>query len=233
VRVLAIDTSSEIGAVALVEDGELRASIQARVQAQHGETLLPHVERVLAIADTSIAKLDLIAVGLGPGSFTGVRIGVATVKGLALAHGTPMVGVRTSRLLARASSGALRLVAIDAKKDEVFVAAYRATERGLEAVLEDAHGAPSEVARALAAIALEARLPTSLIGSGLGPHRATFVAALTPIASLTIEPMVLAAPSAALLAVEAVESHALRGPDDPSALVPIYVRGADAKLPSA
>jgi len=56
VRVLAIDTSSEIGAVALVEDGELRASIQARVQAQHGETLLPHVERVLAIAEAASAE---------------------------------------------------------------------------------------------------------------------------------------------------------------------------------
>ncbi len=233
-RVLAIDTSSEIGAVALVEDGELRASVQARVQHQHGETLLPHVERVLAMSGVAITQLDLLAVGLGPGSFTGVRIGVATVKGLALAHGTPMVGVRTSRVLALGSSGVLRLVAIDAKKDEVFVAAYGTRASVLEVLLEDVHGSPADVAARLASIARDHPVATSLVGSALAPHRAIFERTLAAATegSLVIEPHVLAAPSPALLAHDAAATHALRGPDDPSALIPVYVRGADAKLPS-
>ncbi|MBX7194242.1 MAG: tRNA (adenosine(37)-N6)-threonylcarbamoyltransferase complex dimerization subunit type 1 TsaB [Sandaracinaceae bacterium] len=227
-RVLAIDTSSEIGAVALVEDGALRASVQVRVQHQHGETLLPHVDRVLSLGGASIAGLDLLAVGLGPGSFTGVRIGVATVKGLALAHGTPMLGVRTSRVLARAASGEVRFVAIDAKKGEVFVAAYRADHDGtLEPLLEDLHGGPEEVAARLRAIARPPG-PASIVGTAVSAHRATFEHHL---AGVLLLPEVLAAPNAALLALEAVEAHRARGADDPSALVPIYVRGADAKLP--
>jgi tRNA threonylcarbamoyladenosine biosynthesis protein TsaB len=231
VRVLALDTSSEVGAVAVVVDGALRAAISARVQAQHGETLLPLVERALALADVPVATLDLLAVGLGPGSFTGVRIGVATAKGLSLARGTPMVGVRTSRILARASSGAVRAVVIDAKKDEVFVAAYRARPDGtLEALLEDAHGPPSAALDALvASLGDHGGEPVRVVGSGVAPHEALLRARLGTRALL--EPAVLAAPSAALLALEATEALAARGPDDPSALVPIYVRAADAKLP--
>jgi tRNA threonylcarbamoyladenosine biosynthesis protein TsaB len=231
VRILAIDTSSEIGAVALLEHGAVRASMQARVMHQHGETLLPHVDRVLALSGLGIRDVELLAIGLGPGSFTGVRIGVATAKGLALAHGTPMIGVRTSRVLARAASGSLRLVAIDAKKDEVFVAAYAdgGPAGALVPLLEDVHGAPSEVAARLAAIVGDART-ASLVGSAVGVHRAVFEAALPGVALL---PEVLAAPSATLLAQEALEMHAVRGADEPSALVPVYVRGADAKLPGA
>jgi tRNA threonylcarbamoyladenosine biosynthesis protein TsaB len=227
VRVLAIDTSSEIGAVALLDRGAVRAAMQARVMHQHGETLLPHVDRVLALSGLTIRDVELLAVGLGPGSFTGVRIGVATAKGLALAHGTPMIGVRTSRVLARAASGSLRLVAIDAKKEEVFVAAYASGAEGLAPLLEDVHGEPAEVAARLAAIVGDVRT-ASLVGSAVGVHRAVFEAALPGVSFF---PDVFAAPSATLLAQEALEIHAARGPDDPAALVPVYVRGADAKLP--
>jgi tRNA threonylcarbamoyladenosine biosynthesis protein TsaB len=235
VRILAIDTSSEIGAVALLEGGALRASLQARVMHQHGETLLPHVDRVLGLAGVSLREVDLLAVGLGPGSFTGTRIGVATAKGLALAHGTAMIGVRTSRVLARAATGALRLVAIDAKKDEVFVAAYAASGPGgaLVALLEDVHGTPTEVAQRLASLVQGSpsrATEASVIGSAVAAHRAVLEASLPELSFL---PDVLAAPSAALLAQEALEAHAARGPDDPAALVPVYVRGADAKLPES
>lgn len=229
-RVLAIDTSSDIGTVALLEDGAVRAALSARVQHQHGETLLPHVEHVLGLGGASVASLDLLAVGLGPGSFTGVRIGVATAKGLALAHGTKLVGVRTSRVLARAACGALRLVAIDAKKDEVFAAAYRAGRDGaLTLVREDWHGSPGEVATVLAAIVDGVPdAEVSVVGSALSAHADVLSAAL-PRAVLA--PVALSAPSAVLLALEASERFVREGADDPDALTPVYVRGADAKLP--
>ena len=200
---------------------------------QHGETLLPHVDRVLALAGLTVRDVGLLAIGLGPGSFTGVRIGVATAKGLALAHNTPMIGVRTSRVLARAATGALRLVAIDAKKDEVFVSAYAAGPDGsLTPVFEDAYGAPAEVFTRLARLVRErgvAEGDVSLVGSALSLHGTALDEALPGILRL---PEVLSAPSAALLAQEALEAHTSRGPDDPAARVPIYVRGADAKLPA-
>lgn len=226
-RVLSIDTSSELGTVAVVVDGIVAASIVSRVNSQHGETLLPLLDHLLKLAHLAIEDIDLLAVGLGPGSFTGVRIGVATAKGLSLARGTKMVGVTTSRVLARAASGEVRAVVIDAKKDEVFVSAYRATSTGLVALLGDVHGSPRDVAAQLAALSAKEG-PLTLLGSALVVHSETFRAALP---SATLLPQVFSAPRGDVLALEATEAFALRGADDSSSLVPIYVRGADAKLP--
>lgn len=227
-RVLAIDTSSELGTAAVVVDGVVSASIASRVQSQHGETLLPLLDQLLKLAHLRVEEIDLLAVGLGPGSFTGVRIGVATAKGLSLARGTEMVGVTTSRVLARAASGDVRAIVIDAKKDEVFVAAYRAHDDGtLTQLLADVHGSPSDVAAQLAALSAKEG-PLTLLGSALLPHGATFQAFL-PSASFL--PQVFSAPKGEILALEAAEAFAAGGAHDPSALVPLYVRGADAKLP--
>ena len=227
-RVLSMDTSSELGTAAVVIDGIVAASIASRVNSQHGETLLPLLDHLLKLAHLRIEDIDLLAVGLGPGSFTGVRIGVATAKGLSLARGTKMVGVRTSRVLGRAASGALRAVVIDAKKDEVFVAVFRAEPSGaLTQILEDVHGAPSEVAMQLAALS-HAEGPITLLGSALVAHHATFRALLP---SAIFLPQAWSAPRGDVLALEAFEAFEARGADDPSALVPVYVRGADAKLP--
>src|SRR5690606_30278019 len=135
---------------AVTASGEVLAELHARTRARHGETLLPTIERALLIAGFDIASIDLLAVGLGPGSFTGVRIGVSTVKGLALARGTPLVGVRTARVVARGLCGALRVPVIDAHKGEVFVAAYQADAHGvLTTRLDETHGPPEIAARAI------------------------------------------------------------------------------------
>lgn len=226
-RVLAIDTSSELGTAAVVVDGIVAASIASRVNSQHGETLLPLLDHLLKLAHLAIEDIDLLAVGLGPGSFTGVRIGVATAKGLSLARGTKMVGVTTSRVLARAASGEVRAVVIDAKKDEVFVSAYRATSSGLVLLMSDVHGSPRDVAGQLAVLCAKEG-PLTLVGSALVVHSETFRAALP---NATLLSQVFSAPRGEVLALEAMEAFALRGADDAPSLVPIYVRGADAKLP--
>ena len=77
-KTLAIDTSTNLGSVALLRDGTIAAEVAGMVRARHGETLLPHVEHVMAVAGEEIGDIDLIAVGIGPGSFTGLRVGVAT-----------------------------------------------------------------------------------------------------------------------------------------------------------
>src|SRR5690349_6667536 len=116
-RTLALDTSTLVGTVAVLEDGALRAEWSASVRASHGETLLPELARTLAQAGLTLAQIDLFAVGLGPGSFTGVRIGVATAKGLALAERKPIVGITSLQVLARGmASEPLRAVAVDAHK---------------------------------------------------------------------------------------------------------------------
>ncbi|RLA79201.1 MAG: tRNA (adenosine(37)-N6)-threonylcarbamoyltransferase complex dimerization subunit type 1 TsaB, partial [Deltaproteobacteria bacterium] len=92
-RVLGIETSTDMGGVALVEDGVLRAEWTWNLPRGHSVRLIPAVEAVLKGLDWRVEDLDGVAVGVGPGSFTGLRIGLATAKGFALALGKPIVGI--------------------------------------------------------------------------------------------------------------------------------------------
>lgn len=228
-RVLAIDTSADVGVVAVTEDGRTLVEHAARVGSRHGETLLATIEQALATAGVGIADLGLIAVGLGPGSFTGVRIGVATAKGLALARRTPLVGVRTTRALARGAFGAIRIPVVDAHKGEVFVAIYEEREGGLACAMDEAHGTPEQMG-GLVRERIGDRSPT-LVGSGLAVHGPAFLDALG--APHVLAPRALEVPRGALIALEAEEALAARGPDDLAALEPLYVRASDAVLPGS
>jgi tRNA threonylcarbamoyladenosine biosynthesis protein TsaB len=128
VRLLAFDTATPATAVALV-DGD--AAFDARhVPAEgerpgHAAQLLPLAARLLDDAGLTFAELDRIAVGTGPGTFTGLRIGVATARALAQATGAELVGVSTLRTLAEAADAEGPVMAVlDARRGEAFVAAY-------------------------------------------------------------------------------------------------------------
>lgn len=226
-RVLAIDTSSETACVGVVVDGVVRAEESARVSAQHGETLLTHVARVLASAGLEKAAIELVAVGLGPGSFTGVRIGLATAKGLALGLARPIVGVRTSEALAAAVEGARRVVAIDAKKGEVFASLWAADGDALAPLLEDVNGPPAAVASSLAQ-ALDGAEAT-LVGTGARAYPELASALVMLRAADAAHDVV----RAGALAQRATLAFARRGPDALATLEPVYVRPADALLPGA
>jgi tRNA threonylcarbamoyladenosine biosynthesis protein TsaB len=227
---LALDTSTFIGTVAVLRDGELLAEWSGSVRATHGETLLPHLARTLELAGVALASLDALAVGLGPGSFTGVRIGVATAKGLALAQEKPIVGVSTLRMLARgfvAGPGLLAPV-LDAHKGEVYAALYATDEQGeLRERLAPFHAAPDEAARRLRAEAGD--VPVAFAGSGLARYQDALFSALGGQARRA--PRFCDAPRAACLAHEAARELERRGPDDLATLAPLYLRESDAKLP--
>jgi len=114
VLLLAIDTATEAATSALVDDGEVLGERCSRAS-----TVLEDVDALLRQGGRRATDVDAIAVGVGPGSFTGVRIGLATVRGLALALGVPAAGVSTLDALAAGAPGALPVV--DAKRREVFV----------------------------------------------------------------------------------------------------------------
>ena len=111
--VLAVDTATEIATSALVDDGEVLGERCSRAS-----TVLEDVDALLRQGGRRAAEIDGVAVGTGPGSFTGVRIGLATVRGLAVALGVPAAGVSTLAALAAGAPGALPVV--DAKRREVF-----------------------------------------------------------------------------------------------------------------
>ncbi len=99
-KILAIETSTLTGSIALLSDGALLGETTLSVSAQHSERLMPAIEQLLQNAAVDIADVDLFAVANGPGSFTGLRIGIAAAQGLALAHGKAVVGVSTLEGLA-------------------------------------------------------------------------------------------------------------------------------------
>jgi len=133
-RILAVDTATEACSVALLCDGEIisRFAISPR---EHTQKVLPMVEEVLLQAGVTLHQLDALAFGRGPGSFTGVRIGVGIAQGLALGANLPMIGISSLMTLAEGAyriSGQSRvLTAIDARMSEVYCAQYQRTEDGI------------------------------------------------------------------------------------------------------
>src|SRR6266536_3979258 len=116
--ILAFDTAPDVATSALVSDGEVLGERTSRAV-----TLLEDVDALLRQAGAHTRELDGIAVGIGPGSFTGIRIGLSTARGLALALGDPVAGVSTLDALAAGAPGAVPVV--DARRREVFVLQYR------------------------------------------------------------------------------------------------------------
>ena len=227
--VLALDTSSYVGTVCVTRAGELLAEWSAFVRASHGETLLPHVERALSLAGIRLGEIDLFTVGIGPGSFTGVRIGVATAKGLALAEKKPIVGVTSLRVLAAGISAGAGLVVplLDAHKGELYAAAYARDEAGvLVEQVAPFHAPPAQVAERLLT-ATEGRLWVA--GNGLARYP-ELLGLLGERA--TRSPSYGDVPRAACLAYEAERVFATAGASNLATLEPMYLRPSDAKLPS-
>jgi tRNA threonylcarbamoyladenosine biosynthesis protein TsaB len=128
-KILAIDTSQKTVSVAVVADEMLRADIFIKNGRHHSEILMPAVEQALRLAGLQPDEMDFFAVTIGPGSFTGLRIGAATIKGLALSTGKPVVGVSTLDALAlNAVLVGRQMICcpmLDAQKNQIYTALYR------------------------------------------------------------------------------------------------------------
>jgi tRNA threonylcarbamoyladenosine biosynthesis protein TsaB len=122
-RILAIDTATEACSVAIWNQGEIHALFELCPR-EHTQRILPLVQQVLAEAGLTLSQLDALAFGRGPGSFTGVRIGIGIAQGLALGANLPMLGISTLQTMAQGAwrmTGAQRvLAAIDARMGEVY-----------------------------------------------------------------------------------------------------------------
>ncbi|WP_193323316.1 tRNA (adenosine(37)-N6)-threonylcarbamoyltransferase complex dimerization subunit type 1 TsaB [Erwinia endophytica] len=133
-RILAIDTATEACSVALLNDGQITAHFELCAR-EHTQRILPLVQDILQQRQMVLTDLDALAFGQGPGSFTGVRIGIGIAQGLALGANLPMVGISTLKTMAQQAwrlTGATRvLAAIDARMGEVYWAEYQRDERGI------------------------------------------------------------------------------------------------------
>jgi tRNA threonylcarbamoyladenosine biosynthesis protein TsaB len=134
VRVLAIETSTRRGSVALTLDGNVLATLEHEEPSAHAERILGLIEQALAGAGWTRGSLDRLAVGVGPGSFTGLRVGIALAQGIALGLDRPLVGIGSLRAMASGvgmEDARVRIAVLDARRGELFVAAYAADGREL------------------------------------------------------------------------------------------------------
>ena len=137
--ILALDSTAQVGSAALCEEDTLIAEFTLNTGHTHSETLLPMVESVLKIAGYTVDDVDLFVCTAGPGSFTGVRIGAATVKGMAFGKGKPCIGVSTPEVLAyngEALEGIL-CPAMNARRQQVYNALFDSDGRTVTRLCED------------------------------------------------------------------------------------------------
>jgi len=223
VKLLAVDTSTRACSVAVVDGDRLASEITIGPTGTHSTHLLSLIRTALSLAEMELNGLDGLAVCVGPGSFTGLRIGVSTVKGLAFAAGKPVAGVSSLEALAQPCRPWPHLICamLDARKTEVYAARYRACDgrlerEGFEAVLsiEDALDGIHDACLFVGDGARRYREP---IGLKLGSL------ALFPTASQDI---IRASSVAALAQLQ----FARKKIEDLDRLAPRYVRHSDAEL---
>ena len=137
-KILAVDSSGLVASVAIVEDDTLVAEYTINYKKTHSQTLLPMLDEIVKMTETDLQSVDAIAVAKGPGSFTGLRIGAATVKGLALTLDKPVIGIPTVEGLAMNLYGADALICplMDARRNQVYTGIYQFCDGELT-VLED------------------------------------------------------------------------------------------------
>jgi tRNA threonylcarbamoyladenosine biosynthesis protein TsaB len=125
-KILAIDTTSEAGSIALVEDGGVMEEVAMQSPDGFAHVLFGEIQALLARHALGLRDLDAFASASGPGTFTGVRVGLTAVKGLAEALGRPVVAVSNLKALASFGTAELRAAVIDARRGEIYGAVYDA-----------------------------------------------------------------------------------------------------------
>ena len=221
-RMLAVDTSAVSCSVAVIQNRTVRAERTVAFGQSHNRHLMPLVQNTLAMAGVGLGDLDLLAVTRGPGSFTGVRIGLATVQGLALASGKPVVAVSSLEALAfqAADNDGPVAALIDARRGEVYQAVYRAAEGRMQTLAEERVLSPEAAAERIPS-------PCRLVGSGIRAYAARIGALLGPGTCWgPPEDHLLRAASVARLALKRMDQAV-----GPEGLVPCYLRPALTRRP--
>lgn len=235
--VLALDTTTRSGSHALVRDGVVVAEGAGDVSRAHAERLPGEILALLSGQGLGLGDIGLFAVASGPGSFTGLRIGIASMQGLAFAAERPIVGVSALDALARSAlphvAAATTYVGVwmDGQRGEIFAALYLVRRDADGAVTPEAVGeaivaGPAEVAAQWAVRGVGGAV---FIGDGAVRYRDT-AEHVAGLASRVVDPVPLIAADVAALAAQRVGRG---GTFHPHAIVPVYVRRPDVELARA
>jgi tRNA threonylcarbamoyladenosine biosynthesis protein TsaB len=222
-RILAVDTSTLAGGVALMESGRVLCDLRVDMPASHAPRLLTLIHQALSLTSTSLDSIDLFAASQGPGSFTGLRIGIATLIGLGYALQRDVVGVDSLEALAMKACwtsyqiGAL----LDARKDEVFGALFHGTAAGPRRVTPNLVMSPE-------AFCAKITEPTLLLGTGVDVYRGVWDRYLGDLAIFA--PPWLGMPCNVEVGALAFKQATIGHGGPKAALSPIYVRPSEAEI---
>lgn len=219
--ILAADTSTSFCTVALWRDGALLAESTLAEERLHSERLLAMIDDLLRSVRLELREIDVLAITTGPGSFTGLRVGVSAFKGLALGAGKPLVGVSTLDAMARIAplTDGVLCPLIDARMDEVYGARYRVVGGTREKLCADTVG-PVEM------LLEKTDGPVYCLGDGAIRYRDRILATGCPV---YFAPPESAFPRAAAVAAEAAVLLELGTETNPGLIEPVYLRKSQAE----
>ena len=222
--ILALETATTCGSLALVAEGRCLAEFSLTSSVTHSRSLLSGIHWLLAQCDLSWPQIAAIAVALGPGSFTGLRIALSTAKGLCMAAEKPLLGVETlTGLASQFPFSSLPICpVIDARKNEIYTAMYRCNQQGVpEKNTEAMVIKPQRLREFITA-------PTLLVGDAL-PLYGQMLKELLGETALLAPPEICFARAAS---IGSAAWHLFRQGSflDPATAVPVYVRASDAEL---
>ncbi|MGA2770399.1 MAG: tRNA (adenosine(37)-N6)-threonylcarbamoyltransferase complex dimerization subunit type 1 TsaB [Bryobacteraceae bacterium] len=215
--ILAIDTTRESGSLALVRGEVLVQETLLHAPGGFAHVIYHHLAQLLGRHGVKPAMVDCFAAASGPGSFTGVRVGLACVKGLADALGKPAVAVSNLQAVASFGSAPLRAVVLDARRGEIYGAVYEDTGR---------LAAPEVVTKFAAWLATLPEGEIEFVSTDFTPFRAALAGTRFERAPIATAPPALAAAVARIALARFLRGEA----SDPAALDANYVRRSDAEL---
>lgn len=222
--ILGIETATETAGCAIGGHEGVISSAHCAKSRRHAENLTPAIDFICSQAGVDLSEIRVVSVDVGPGLFTGLRVGLATAKAIAFALRVPMIGVSSLDLLAFPVRFSPRLIvaAIDARRGELYYAFYRQVPGGIQRLSSQAVGSPEDLASELLATNEEILLV------GDGAHRYSDV--FEGLAKVEMVDQGNSTPSASSL-VQLAHATALREEfEQPDAIEPIYLRRPDAEI---
>ncbi len=229
---LCVDTAQGVASLGLVRDGQVLAEVQLANKRDHAERIIDALDALFDKTGLSLKDCAAIVIGLGPGSFIGVRIGLATIKGLAFGADLPIIGVSSSAALAlsaQSSAAPVRVaVAVDAKKAQVYASAYQLDASGIidEILLEAQPLKPAEAQQRFVDMG-----PFDLVtGDGFGRYAEVFADLLQGPSSPNVVDTGIQCRALAALAKKKLAQQKF---DDIDSLAPHYTRRSEAEIKRA
>lgn len=224
-RVLAIDTSTMLGGIAVMDDAGLIVETRLNVKSTHSERLMTELNHTLKQSGLKISDIDIFAVAIGPGSFTGLRIGLSTVKGFSYVTGKPIVSVPTLEAFAWNFPYSRYPICtmLDARKEEVYAAVFRWEGNGFVRLINEVSIKPSEL---LGKLNEAERI--IFTGEGALLYKDTIIEVMGRKAIFAPSQKMVPSPSnVAFIGLE----KAMKGEfSEPISLIPFYIRKSEAEI---